>query len=61
MAADEGQLLWRIQNFVTKRGGTATAEDVQSVFGQDETVAPWLTDNGGAVACLKAHPEIFAV
>ncbi len=58
---DEDQLVWRIQNFVQKQGGTASNEQVWNVFGSDDEVRPFLIANGGTRNFLRQHPDKFAI
>jgi hypothetical protein len=58
---DEDQLVWRIQNFIQKQGGTASNEQLWNVFGSDDEVRPFLIANGGTRNFLRQHPNTFAI
>jgi hypothetical protein len=58
---DEGQLVWRIQNFVQKRGGRCTCDEMWETFSQDDEVRRFLVAQGGSRGFLRRHPEAFAV
>lgn len=58
---NESNVLWRIKNFLSKRGGACSSDDLWATFGSDEVVAPFIKQNGGTCAYLKMYPEDFVV
>jgi hypothetical protein len=58
---DEGHLVWRIQNFIQKRGGSCTSDELWDTFSNDDDVRRYLIAQGGSRTFLKHHPEAFSV
>lgn len=56
--ADEEQIVWRIQNFIQKRGGIVSSDDLWSVLGTDDVLAPFLKRRGGTGNFLKMYPQV---